>query len=134
MVDGYYIMVHGYSIMVAGRSLMVEVAHDRLDSSTKNLKENVFYCLMLHRDNVTIVREIDRLFNVSAVLSGWESVAASQQDALSWRALAKYLSVLATRSLMHGALQVSFTRTVSISEFHFLFLPGHDPNRLRNWV
>lgn len=89
---------------------------------------------MLHRDNVTIVREIDRLFNVSAVLSGWESVAASQQDAFSWRALAEYLSVLATRSLMHGALQVSFTRTVSISEFHFFFLPGHDSNRLRNWV
>ena len=82
--------------------------------------KNAFYCLMLLRDNVTIVREIDRLFNVTAVLSGWESVAASQQDAFSWRALAKHLSIFATRSLMHRALQVSYSKQIRILFFHFL--------------
>ena len=54
------------------------------------------------------VTQVDRQFGVTAVLSGWENVAASQQDAFSWRALAQHLSVLPSRTLMRRALEVLF--------------------------
>ena len=46
--------------------------------------------MLTRRESNEVAQDVDRLFGVSAVLSGWENVAASQQDAFSWRALAEH--------------------------------------------
>ena len=78
--------------------------------------------MLTHRESNEVAQDVDRLFGVSAVLSGWENVAASQQDAFSWRALAEHLSVFSCKALMTRALEVRCvlieSRLVFIS-YHF---------------
>ena len=90
-------MVDGRWLVVDGRWLVVDDAFWSTHYVTP---------VCLHRESNDVVQAVDRQFGVTAVLSGWENVAASQQDAFSWRALAQHLSVLPSRTLMRRALEV----------------------------
>ena len=114
MVDALWLMVDDLWSMACGLWSMVDVnwlTHGVTSSP-----------VCLHRESNEVVQAVDRQFGVTAVLSGWENVAASQQDAFSWRALAQHLSVLSTRTLMRRALEVIFIFVFISSSLIFLKL------------
>ena len=114
MVDALWLMVDDLWSMACGLWSMVDVnwlTHGVTSSP-----------VCLHRESNQVVQAVDRQFGVTAVLSGWENVVASQQDAFSWRALAQHLSVLSTRTLMRRALEVIFIFVFISSSLIFLKL------------
>jgi len=91
--------------------------------------------VLKNRESNEVAQAVDRHFSVTAVLSGWENVAASQEDAFSWRTLAEHLSTFSCTALMIRALKVICVFNESILDFYVnYFFSGDDSNCFRHRV